>query len=771
MCGGTTFSAKLTVLMIAVTATALVSSSFAGHSDLKDGMKASLSAEPMCTLYGWVNDSVTHEGIGGAMVMFISTEEFWVNYTVTNDTGYYELPANRSTLLVGCNMTGYLTFIDFIDTTGMSDYRLDIELEAEPTVPKVSMTIDPDHNISAHDPLTVSMVVEDFNLMNVGVMIGSVLDRTDDWLNFTLMDLGAASVPPGIVIGDLDFDLIYEDDVLEGTCEWQATLPRAGYLVNNTSSEYLRVSATRTIDLISAGFISYYYNDTLMMEEGLAWFDTLTGHYEGFEFVNLTTLEPSPIPDAPPNDPYGEIAPLLVALPWCLDSSLTFEEMACLPPSLAVCDQRSVAGLTFEHDEIAPSGDYIVLLYAIDEASNMNGTVELFTVDTERPRAYAGEDQTIKIGDEVTLMGSGSSDNVGVDNYTWEFEDDGVDIIEYGEVVSYEFLEIRSHRVILTVRDGGHNEDSDIVYITVEADEIPVAEAGPAELTVPEDMPVTFDGGDSYDEDGEVVDYSWTIVELGELSAESEFTYTFEEPGTYHVELVVVDDAAQTSEPDLVLVTVTDETAPVADAGEDIHVLIGETFTLDGTGSSDNMRIDSYLWSCGEMETWEADVAEVEITFESEATYTFTLEISDAAGNSDTDTVTVYVTDPNEAPVADAGTDLEISVGETADLDGSGSSDDAGIENYTWTFEYDEETVTLYGETAEFTFDIEGEYTVNLTVSDEQGEKGYDQVVVTVTKGETVTGYALYAAAIIIVLVVAILAVVLIRRRKLVGSS
>jgi hypothetical protein len=42
--------------------------------------------------------------------------------------------------------------------------------------------------------------------------------------------------------------------------------------------------------------------------------------------------------------------------------------------------------------------------------------------------------------------------------------------------------------------------------------------------------------------------------------------------------------------------------------------------------------------------------------------------------------------------------------------------------------------------------------------------------VVTVTKGDTVTGYALYAAAAIILLVVAVLAVVLMRRRKLVGS-
>ena len=675
--------ASLVGFMVIITTVAIVASSLPGNSSTANLSTVSIQAESMCLLYGWVNDSITHEGVSGATVFYISMEEFSTNQTLTDETGYYEAQVDQSALFVQCYKTGHFPVTVAINTTGEDEYRQDFELEAEPTVPEVSMAIDPERNISAHNPLTVSIVVEDYNLILVEVIMGQVHNRTGDWVNFTTATAAGAFMFSDSVVDGMYFEYTYEDDVFEGTAEWYAKSTRSGYLVNETSSDYSQAYAKRTImGDVSYGFACYYFNDTLSMEEGIAYFDNDTGEYEGFESQSLTSVFEDPsIPDAPADDPFGEIAPVSIVIPWKLNTTMTFEEYMTLTGNFVCKDRRSVAGLTFEYDETVPSGEYVAMVFAIDDAFNLNGTVGILTVDTDDPIAYAGEDSTIGIGDEATLTGA-ASDNVGVVNYTWAIEDDGTEVTLHGEVVSYEFIDKGEHVVTLTVRDGANNEGSDTAIITV-----------------------------------------------------------------------------------------ADITDPTADAGEDMDVLIGETFTLNGTGSYDDIGITAYLWSCDELDGWDESGAEVEMTLDSEGEYTFTLETRDAAGNSDTDDVIVYVTDPNEAPVADAGTDLEISVGETADLDGSGSSDDAGIENYTWTFEYDGETVTLYGETAEFTFDIEGEYTVNLTVSDEQGEKGYDQVVVTVTKGETVTGYALYAAAIIIVLVVAILAVVLIRRRKLVGSS
>jgi PKD repeat protein len=70
--------------------------------------------------------------------------------------------------------------------------------------------------------------------------------------------------------------------------------------------------------------------------------------------------------------------------------------------------------------------------------------------------------------------------------------------------------------------------------------------------------------------------------------------------------------------------------------------------------------------------------------------------------------------------------------GQTVQFVGSGSSDNVGIVNYTWSFTYGGETVLLYGVEPEFEFDIIGNYTVTLTVADEYGNTATDTMNVVV---------------------------------------
>ncbi|UCE80505.1 MAG: ECF transporter S component [Methanobacteriota archaeon] len=85
-------------------------------------------------------------------------------------------------------------------------------------------------------------------------------------------------------------------------------------------------------------------------------------------------------------------------------------------------------------------------------------------------------------------------------------------------------------------------------------------------------------------------------------------------------------------------------------------------------------------------------------------------------------------------PVADAGADITIEVGEVAVFDGTGSTDDVGIVNYTWNFTYDDEMQLLYGATPEFEFWTVGDYDVSLTVRDVDGHNSTDLVRVIVEK-------------------------------------
>ena len=85
------------------------------------------------------------------------------------------------------------------------------------------------------------------------------------------------------------------------------------------------------------------------------------------------------------------------------------------------------------------------------------------------------------------------------------------------------------------------------------------------------------------------------------------------------------------------------------------------------------------------------------------------------------------------SPVADAGPDTTAPMGWTVTFDGSESSDDVIVANFTWSFVYNGSTVELYGETPHFAFWTEGVYTVTLTVLDPSGNSDTDELSVTVT--------------------------------------
>lgn len=85
-----------------------------------------------------------------------------------------------------------------------------------------------------------------------------------------------------------------------------------------------------------------------------------------------------------------------------------------------------------------------------------------------------------------------------------------------------------------------------------------------------------------------------------------------------------------------------------------------------------------------------------------------------------------------EAPLVLLIGDLEAKEGATVRLDGSGSTDDVGIVNWTWAVPYGGTVVYLYGSIQDFKFDDEGKYNVTLTVRDAAGNTATDHVIVTV---------------------------------------
>ena len=110
----------------------------------------------------------------------------------------------------------------------------------------------------------------------------------------------------------------------------------------------------------------------------------------------------------------------------------------------------------------------------------------------------------------------------------------------------------------------------------------------------------------------------------------------------------------------------------------------------------------------------------------------YTFIIYDEAGNMLTTGARQYTVTDDDAPVAGAGNDRTVPQHETVLLEGNGSTDNVGITDHEWSFDYDGETRLLSGMRVEFTFDAAGAYNVTLEVRDGAGNNDTDAVLVTV---------------------------------------
>ncbi|MCI0438824.1 MAG: carboxypeptidase regulatory-like domain-containing protein [Chloroflexi bacterium] len=121
-----------------------------------------------------------------------------------------------------------------------------------------------------------------------------------------------------------------------------------------------------------------------------------------------------------------------------------------------------------------------------------------------------------------------------------------------------------------------------------------------------------------------------------------------------------------------------------------------------------------------------------------------TVRVTDAAGLFDTQSFTIEVTAENTPPVANAGDDQEVFVGDIASLNGSASFDPDGDDiTPAWTIILrpagsvatlsDADTFNPF-----FTPDVAGDYVVQLVVTDSFGASATDTVVVTAIVRNTI---------------------------------
>jgi PKD repeat protein len=378
-------------------------------------------------------------------------------------------------------------------------------------------------------------------------------------------------------------------------------------------------------------------------------------------------------------------------------------------------DGESASGRAVVHGYDGP-GAYRATLRVSDASGQVGaGARRDFEVFVKRPPlAVAGDDLMVAPGETVTFDGTRSLDGERpIARYLWDFYDGGQG---EGPNASHSFEHPGRYLVTLRVEDDtpapcNFSIDQQIVQVNV----APVAVAGD-DRRVSVDQEIVLEGGRSYDVDGQIVEHLWDLGD-GTTLAEPSGRHAYGAPGTYRVTLSVRDDSDVANSLATDSFEVLVNAPPVAEAGPDRHVAIGEVITFDAGASTDpDGALVEHLWDFGDGAHGDGDV--VQYAYRGSGVYPVTLTVRDNSGSrtsTDSDRLTVVV---NEPPVADAGEDQLVTSSEVH-FDGTGSRDaDGGIASYEWDFG---DGASGAGATPVHVYRKPGRYLVRLTVTDESG--------------------------------------------------
>ena len=360
------------------------------------------------------------------------------------------------------------------------------------------------------------------------------------------------------------------------------------------------------------------------------------------------------------------------------------------------------ASKTFPAPPVTEPTDLTFVLTVSDGANTPTASVKVtVTPVNDPPTAVAGSPQTVDEGDLVTLDGSGSSDPED-DQLTYRWTVPAGVALSDAAVAAPTFTapnRVQNYELAfsLVVNDGEHDSAPAETTVTVEADnDAPTADAGP-DQEVSEGATVTMAGGGT-DPEGERLTYAWTQTggPAVTLSDAKDPGATFTAPdvseNTALTFSLKAGDGTNSPASDTVTVTVKSaNSVPTARAGDDIAAVEEDTVTLDGSASSDpDSDPLTYAWTAppGIALSSNAVAAPTFTAPNRTADYTleFSLTVNDGTADSAADTVTVAVAADDDAPTADAGTDIAAKGGDRVTLDGTGSRDpEGGTLTYAWT--------------------------------------------------------------------------------------
>ena len=368
------------------------------------------------------------------------------------------------------------------------------------------------------------------------------------------------------------------------------------------------------------------------------------------------------------------------------------------------------------------------------------------------PTANAGPDKIITLPtNSISLNGNGTDTDGNITAYLWR-KISGPTAFISGSTTATPFitgLVQGTYKFELKVTDNGGATARDTMQLTVNPapNQLPTANAGSDKnITLPTSL--TSLNGSGTDPDGNITAYLWRKISGPTNGTIINPTFpttsvTGLTQGVYLFELKVTDNSGAT-DVDTMQVTVNPapNQLPTADAGSNQTITLPtNTVTLTGSGTDPDGTIISYAWTKISGPSGETisnpSSATTTVTGLLQGVYQFELKVTDNNGGTGTDIMQVNVNPaPNQLPVANAGSDLNITLPSNAvSLTGSGTDPDGTISGYLWRKISGPTNGTITNTTAASTTAtglVQGIYKFELKVTDNSGATDTDTMQVTV---------------------------------------
>ncbi|NHJ23652.1 MAG: PKD domain-containing protein [Candidatus Lokiarchaeota archaeon] len=399
-------------------------------------------------------------------------------------------------------------------------------------------------------------------------------------------------------------------------------------------------------------------------------------------------------------------------------------------------DGNSITGTLNPSHSYLDNGIFTVTLTVTDSQGGVGTDTLRVNINNLAPVVNAGVDQEIDEGQIVYFNGDFIDPGI-LDTYSinWDYGDGHSSSGSLSSSHIYEENGIYIARLNVIDDDGGIGTDSLIVTVN---NQNPIVIAIEDQLTYEGNelslVLATFYNPGIYDTHTAFIDWGDGTVNEGIIketapddSGTVSGTHIYFNDGIYTVLITVVDDDGGAGTDSLVITV--ENVPPLVDAGLDQNVDEGELVNFNGNIINlSPSEIYDIEWNFGDGDFAYGTLTPTH-TYDDNGIYSVTLTITDNDGGVDSDFLSISV--ENVAPMVNAGENINIDEGESTDFHGSFS--DPGIldtHNIEWNFGDGQFSYGVLNPS--HTYFDNGLYTAILTVTDDDGGKNSDSLLVNV---------------------------------------